>query len=336
MGTGKKSFFSFIFHNWKLKTGSILFAVLLSWYAHYSRNTSRVLHIPVQSPEIPENLSLMSSVPTFLEVRFYGPRENLDLNVTNFRIVLSHPRPEAGENTYRATLLPGLPEGIEAFYKKEVPVTLDKKIIRALAVDPVFEWNLDPGTKEGYIAANPHSVLIRGPSSLLLKMDKLKTQPIKLSGATRFATFRVPLEDLPQYISLAPEQSNEIEINLRILPAEPIPSVTMKDVPVVCMNEIKGINAVKIQKVDITFEGEKAPDLALAGVFCPVFYDASSKSLKPQSVISELPVHVLDKNGKEILSVLSVEPSKITLTFEKAVIKAPPEAQQGLKEHLIR
>ena len=105
----------FFTRNWKVKLGSVLIASMLFFYVQWTRNVTRVFHIRVERPDIPEDLILSSRIPSFMDVQFYGPAEEMEFNASAFRITVFSPaKPIPGKNQYKVILIPDPPGEIEA------------------------------------------------------------------------------------------------------------------------------------------------------------------------------------------------------------------------------
>ena len=115
-----------LLENWKAKLGSLIVAIIFFYYVQYTRNVTRVVHVKVDIPAVPEHLVLNSRIPSFVKVEFFGPQEVMDFNPANFKIILINPGPGPGENRYRLDMLPRPPEGIEARFDEGMTVTLDR------------------------------------------------------------------------------------------------------------------------------------------------------------------------------------------------------------------
>ncbi len=334
--------------NWKLKAGSLFVALLLFWYVQYSKTTTRVMNIRVERPELPANLIISSRIPSYMNVKIYGPKELMDFNVSDFRISLSNPRPEVGSNIYRAQIYPELPEGVGAAYRLEIPVSLDRVLIRDLPVEPVIDMNLSQGLRPGYMWIKPVKLRVAGPRKIVSMMHKIKTDRAIAGGTLPVYTNKVMISQLPEFVTLDKNQPFDVDLSLRLLPDEIDPETDdsmqlLTDIPIRCSNDTPGLSMSVMDgsSVDILILKDK-PELVIkreqftGEVFCPAFYDIEDQQIKPDATILNMMVVVNDRMNRDTLSILDVIPPRVSLEFEKSVSKTPYEVRQGLKEHLIR
>lgn len=336
---------AYVLKNWKAKAGSILVAFIVFIYVHYTRNIIRVVQIRVEKPEIPENLVLSSNVQSFMNVQFEGPREGMDFPVSDFRIILSNPRPESGDNKYRTRLLPELPQEIKARYESEISVRLDHVLSRELPIDPDIDFSLDSAFQGGYTWTNPRFIVVRGPTQVLSGMDRIRTQKVIVNSKESFISQRVLISDLPEFVTLAANQPIEVDVSARILPADlqmgEGGQISLFRLPVRCLNAPPGVSLKTgaSQIVDVLIGGEKSQigaDQFAAKVFCPVFFDDTSASIRPRFLIQDVPVIIEDRLGRTNVTILKVSPQRLSLQFERLQQRTPAEVQQGFEEHVIR
>ncbi len=339
----KNTLLKFLDH-WRAKAGSFLVAVLVFSYVNYTKNVTRVIQIRLEKPDLPANLVLSDNLPSFVNVQFSGPREQMDFPVSDFRILLTNPRPAIGENIYRARLLPDLPDRIKAKYNSNVTVTLDIVMTRDLAVDPDIDYALESGFQAGYVWTIPRTVSVRGPSRIVSDMDRIRTQKFTIRSRENFFSKKVLIADLPEFTQLAPNQPIEVEVSARILSADiggdTSTPLTMVKIPVRCINEIRGL-VLKIPGstfVEALVNAEKnivAPDQFTARVYCPVFFDENTKTIKPSFLVESIPIFVDDRFSRNNVQILKIEPTRVTLQFERVEVVRPNEIQEGLEEHRI-
>ena len=339
-------------HNWQLKLVSLLVSLMLFWYVQYSRTTTRVLNIRVDRPEVPANLVLSSRVPSFMQVKIYGPSEMIDFNVSDFKIVLENPRPAAGENTYRSVIQPELPEGIGAVYQREVTVNLDRLMIRKLPVVPNADINLATGYRAGYMWTNPATISISGPAAVVGEMERLYTEKIAVAGSLPFYSTKVLLSPLPDFVNLASGQPFDVEVNLNVIPEQVELSLgeesglfQVTDIPIRCSNDVRGMTmhvlgdrkaSILLTVQEETQRNRIKKDQFTATVYCPVYFDTETREILPAPTIMNVPIRVEDRLGRSDIAIIDAEPQFVSVEFEKLVIKAPSDIRRGFQEHLIR
>lgn len=315
--------------NWKAKLVSLLVSSLLFWLVHSTRNVTRTLQVRVEGPELSKNLVLNAKLPTFMNVELNGSSELMDFPISDFRIVLSNPRPEAGENIYRARLVPEPPVGVTAAYKTDIYVQLDRLLVRNLPVIPDIKFGLEPGYKPGYMRVEPPVIKIQGPYGVVSRMDRIATQQIEITGADSTFARRVLIHDLPEYVRLAPRQPLEVEFFMRLISTNPANTapvgevLELKQVRVHCANTIRGLDMKTLGSESVSIylavgnNKRVVAEQFRALVFCPVFFDGESKSIRPAFSVKDLLVRAVDVMGRENMEVLRVTPPLVSLQFER-------------------
>lgn len=329
--------------NRNVKLGSLTAAIILAWYVQYSKNITRVMNIRVEKPEIPAGLVLSSRIPSFMPVSFRGSSDIIDFNVSAFQIILTNPDPAIGENIYYARLMPELPEEIEGEFKKEIPVLLDRLLVREIPIRPKIVDPEEGNLKRGYLSINPDAVEVRGPFKNLSELQHLDTLPIKLSGPAGLFVKRTGLAELPEFISVVSGKRKEVRVGVRLIETEHIydNEILFENIPIVCMNEIRGLTMKILGTERVTIRAYSPdPNHKPAGirpeakVFCPVFYDETTKTIEPTSLINDVPVRIELSGGN--LEILEVQPPTVHLQFEKSLTVIPGAIRKGFKEHVIQ
>jgi len=334
---------SFLLNNWKIKLGSLVASFILFGYVQYSKNITRVINIRVERPEIPPSLVLNSKIPSFMNVSFTGSNDIIDFNVSAFRIVLSHPKPEIGENLYTATLLPELPENIEASFHNEIPVVLDRLLVREVRVQPTLQFKTKEKGTPGYIRIEPPVLKIEGPYTVVSEIESLTTHPVEVhNGVARFSE-RVKIAVLPDFVTVSKDQPVEFDVTVHYPDArrEGMKNLMVENVPVQCHDELRGLS-MKILgnetvNVQISVPVSDAPvtkNQLTALVACSAFYDEVSKTIKPSFLLKDVPVQI--ESHREEIEVLSVTPPALNLQFEKMTTVVPGATRKGYKEHIIK
>lgn len=334
-----------LLRNWKLKAGSIVIAVFLFIYVQYSNNVSRTVNVRVEPIPLPADLLLANRIPSFMEVTFYGSRDLIDLEPSEFRIVLKKSSPKTGENDYRAELTPELPENITATYPDRLKVYLDQADSRMMPVLPTLDLTLEGDLQLGYVATEPPAIQVRGPFQTLATMDRLGSEAVRIQSsiARQESAAKVPVAGLPDLVEVPPGQSDSVNVSVRLLTSDwknQEDVTVIEDVPVRCYNEIRGLEmkVVGDETVDVYISREPpglARDQLRAYVYCPVFYDETKAAVKPSFLIKELPVFIQDRLRRSNLDILMVSPARLDLQFEKATVRVSTEERQGFKEHVL-
>ena len=330
-----------LLENWKAKLGSLVVAIIFFYYVQYTRNITRIVHVKVDVPAIPETLVFNSRIPSFVKVEFFGPQEVMDFNPSNFRISLSNSSPGPGENRYRLDLVPKPPEGIEVRYDSGITIKLDRFSKRTLPVVGDFQLISSSDTKLGAISLQPETVQVAGPAGVLDLMDRVHLNTVRISPAAAEYSTRIAISTLPEFVKLADGQPYEIDVRAKLLGndiGEGTPNVFAKEMQVVCENTITNLRLDEPPTVKVLYRAESAvgEGRIVANVYCPVFLDPINKSIQPSLRIAGIPVHVHDLLMQKDIEILDIFPSNVNLQFSMVRIRPPTQVQKGMEEHLIR
>ncbi|MBX7057257.1 MAG: YbbR-like domain-containing protein [Leptospirales bacterium] len=321
--------------NWQLKLGSLAAAFALFGYVQYARNITRTVNVRVERPALPNGLVFSSRTPSFMSVVLRGEREMLEFDPSDFRIQLTNPLPAPGPVVYRARLSPELPEGVRAQFDQEVELIVSRLLERELPISARLISELDPGLERGYVEVRPPTVRVRGPYETVRGMTHVLTEGFTLRGRASVYTARLPMASLPEFVEVAPNQPIDVELLVNVAPATASDFGRLESVAVHCWNDIRGINIATPATVRLEFNtpGPFRPEEFSAETFCPVFLDG--QEIRPSFLVSGLPVRVVDRLRRPDLQIMRVSPPSVELQFERAPLRASPEAREGFQEHVI-
>ena len=314
-------FLSRIFQNTLIKLISLLFALILFLYVQYTSTHTRSVQIQVVQPELPSELIFSRKIPSFLDLKFYGKAEQMDFDISRFQIRLENPNPQPGSNLYIAHLQPEAPPGVEVSYKQELQLFIDRVFLRELSVIPILKINLPETHELGYISSNPRTLILKGPYETLAAMSSVETEELRVEETDDLISRRVLIKELPDFVSFAPNQPFQVELSINILPLAKDDYQVIKKVPVHCLNKIPGIQMQVTGRtyVDLYLNSDSQTpnaELSQAYVFCPVFFDTDTKSLRPSFLIQNQPIFSIGSSGLEDAQVLKINPPKVGLQFE--------------------
>lgn len=326
-----------IYRNLPAKIGSLLVALILTWYVQSNRNITRDIQVRVVPPVLPKNLVFAGKLPSYLKVQLSGPRELMDFPVSDFKILLANANPRPDKKVpFKTVLIPETPGGISAGYQEGVHIRIDRVLIREVPLDPVFVLNLDEKHRPGYFQVIPSTINISGPWEMVEKIERIKTRVIDVKGEEGIFIERVFLEDLPPFTTLAGKQSPDVEFSINILRRDAASVQEMQDVWLEnlkprCGNRISGFELeaepisahirypIKLRKPrDGEFE---------VRVFCNIVTDPEKNT---PIVIQDIPVRLNDHYRRPEVQILELSSNKIDLKFKK---KAALElVKKGAKE----
>ncbi|MBE7438100.1 MAG: hypothetical protein HS115_06550 [Spirochaetales bacterium] len=303
---------------WKSMLGSLLTAIMLASYVKYARTDTRVLQVRVEKPALGRNLVFSETLPSFLHVRLSGPVELMEFPVDDLRIQLYNPGPEPGSNVFQTRLVPPLPEGIQAEYIKDMAIALDTLTTRSLPVYPLIESRI-PGSQPGFVTVQPEQLRVQGPRGRLEQMVRLSTRTLRLEPSLHLNTHRVLLGEMPEHIVLAPNQSFEVEVQLRLLPAlwkERLAYRSFEKIAVRCSPAPAGIalDDPPLVTIYIRDEAEIAEKDLTPSIPCPVRYDEDAGRVFPSDTLPDLPVHLRLEKPEDLLA---IEPFRVMARFKR-------------------
>ncbi len=321
-----------LLRDWPVKAGALAVAGILTLYVEFAQNVTRVQHVRVSVPPIPQGLVLASKIPSFMDVSLYGPAELMDVTASDFKMQLINRRPVRGENVFRVSMTPELPAGLEASYPKEIKVMLDEILYRELPVEVVHDGSLPLGG----LKIRPRTVLITGPYAKTADLDRVRTLPVNLKGSGP-RSVRAALADLPEFISLAEGQPNDIQVDLWDRQEKDGDYSTVEGIVLRCANNVPGLRLRQPPSVRIRVPIENArPEQFRATAFCPVFLDPQTREIRPAYLVSSLSLEVEDLLRRTERPIAIDGVMIDSLQFEKVENLLPIPVQQGQQEHIFR
>jgi YbbR domain-containing protein len=208
--------------DWSLKLLSLAIAIVL-WLLVTGQNQPVTAHVNVQLNFIrPQSLEISNDPPRTVDVMLTGSRNKLD-DLTSLDLVatvdISDQR--AGERVLRLAdkaQIP-LPQGVkvDGFQPSAVPVRLEAIIERQVVIEPKVEGKPADGFELYSVRPNKGSVMVRGPESRVLALQKVTTESIWLGGRKESFTAANVAIDVPdpKVDLLEPIVSVDVELGER-------------------------------------------------------------------------------------------------------------------------
>ena len=283
---------------------ALVLAVAL-WFMAVGRERAEVgLTVPLEMKNFPPNLVVANQVPDGISVRIRGSvpltRQVADRGL-RFSIDLSDAK--AGPNHFN--LLPdalGLPRGLEVtrLTPSQVTVELEPVTLKRVNILPVIKGEPVAGYVIEDILLEPKSVAIRGPQSILEKIDIIWTEPIDVTMAAGSTTVPVKLAMPDVSVTLA----EKVQVTARLEMREKIVTRAFSAVPV------EGINTVQDYQIS-----PETVELTVSGPLSTMTELASGKALHVRLNLADLgpgryrrPVEV---SVPPDMKVISVKPDQI-------------------------
>ena len=183
-----------LFRDLGLKVFATALAVLLWLTVAGDPIAERGLHIPLEFENVPDSVEIMGGLPETVEVRLRGSSavlRRLEAGEVAAIIDLGSERP--GNRLFDLTAgRVRAPLGVEVtqVIPSTVSLTLEAAgAPRMVPVVPVVEGEPAPGFVVGRVVADPPTVAVVGPVSLLRQLTEAMTEPLDVTNAS------VPMEE---------------------------------------------------------------------------------------------------------------------------------------------
>jgi YbbR domain-containing protein len=177
------------FQNLALKVVSVVLAALLWLIVSGEQTVERVLRIPLEYTNIPEQLELVGEPPTVVDVRVRGSSGTLGrLSPGELAAVLDVRTPRPGQRLYHLTGSDvRAPFGVDVVQVTPSSIALyfEQSSAKTVPVLPVLEGQPAEGYIVDKVTANPAKVEIVGPASALKELTGAVTEAVSVEGATQ-------------------------------------------------------------------------------------------------------------------------------------------------------
>lgn len=177
------------FQNLALKVVSVVLAALLWLIVSGEQTVERVLRIPLEYTNIPEQLELVGETPTVVDVRVRGSSGTLGrLSPGELAAVLDVRTPRPGQRLYHLTGSEvRAPFGVDVVQVTPSSIALyfEQSSAKTVPVLPVLEGQPAEGYIVDKVTADPAKVEIVGPASALKELTGAVTEAVSVEGATR-------------------------------------------------------------------------------------------------------------------------------------------------------
>ncbi len=196
----KREIIEFFTKNWLPKLIALVIAILLWLYINYEQLPGKYFSVPLEVRNIPKGMAIAQSYNNTVTVKIKGPGDVIQsINAKYFKASLNLTHAVIGENRFpvevkltrnikRIRIVSSKPE--------EIKINLDKSILKELPVS-VTVIN---SPAEGFIKTRetffPKTILIKGPQTIVEKLEMIRTKPIDIGGVTGSIYKEVEL-DLP-------------------------------------------------------------------------------------------------------------------------------------------
>ncbi len=173
--------------DWSLKLLSLAIALVL-WLVVTGQNEPVTAHVNVQLNFIrPQSLEISNDPPRTVDVMLTGSRNKLDdLTALDLVATVDISDQQPGERVLRLAgkaQIP-LPQGVkvDGFQPSSIVIRIEPIIERQVVVEPKLEGKPPDGFQVYAVRPSKGTVVVRGPESRVLALQKLMTESIWLSG----------------------------------------------------------------------------------------------------------------------------------------------------------
>lgn len=285
-----------------LKFVSIALAALL-WIAVSGEQTvERSLRIPLEFTNLPSQLEMVGEPPTVVDVRVRGSSGALNRIAAGELVAVLDLRSARGGQ--RLFHLGGddvrTPFGVDVVQvnPSTVSMTFETSGSKSVPVVPTIEGEPADGFVVGTVTAEPPTVEVLGPVSVLARLTQAITEPVTVTGASAPVTETVNIGVADTAVRLRTPQTARVAVVVAPAPVE----WSVGDIPVKPSNAAGRVQVVP-SRITAWVRGPREAMTGDAGMF-----DASVdvEGLKPGDF--ELPVTVV---APARVGVIRLEPSEV-------------------------
>jgi YbbR domain-containing protein len=175
-----------VFKNLGLKITAVLLSILL-WIFASSRGLSEIsLDVPLEFKNIPPGLELMSYDVKSVSLTIKGQERLIrTIRPTDIRVWIDLSKAKKGEGIYaingKNISLP-LTVTLKNITPTSVKILLEESVSKTVMVKPIVVGIPERGYYVKSIIVIPKTVDIEGASSKIRKVDKVKTEPLDITG----------------------------------------------------------------------------------------------------------------------------------------------------------
>jgi len=287
--------------NWVLKLLSLLFALFLWYFVVGEDKVDMNVTIPVEIVNLPRELVISNQFKKQLEVTVSGQR-SLIRGITSQHISRTIDLSKASPGTVVIQNHPdsiSLPRGLNILRVQPPTITLllDRLIQKELPIKPILVGQVHPNFKLETVTADPPTLEISGPQSILGEEQNLVTSPIDINDLDHSTVKQVSLALKPEIADLIGEPVVAVRLNIVELKKE----IEFADIPI---------------EFDIT-----------AGRQTEVIYQLLPPTI---SITAEIP-QTMAQGSNNIRGLLQAKISPETLqagsTNLKVLVETPPKAK---------
>jgi len=184
--------------NLGLKITAVLLSILL-WVFATSRGLSEiVLDVPLEFKNIPPRLELMYYDVKAVSLNIKGQERLIrTIRPTDIRVWIDLTKAKKGEGIYainKNNISLPLTVTVKNITPSSVKVSLEESVSRTLKIRPIVVGIPEKGYYIKSISVVPQTVDLEGASSKIKKVDKVKTEPLDVTGRSETITKDLKLD----------------------------------------------------------------------------------------------------------------------------------------------
>ena len=295
---------------------SLLLAVALWGFISVSKSGELKFRLSIEERNLPANTAVSYKSQKSVIAVVQGRKDNLkNVNIKNLKAYVDLKNPRLGKKKEYPVKLEKkeLPEGISiSLEKSRISVLIEKIIEKKFRIIPQITGNPAGGMLAGKPGVIPETVIIRGPSSNVSKIDEVLTEPVSIDNAKNDIVSEVPIS-LEELNGVELSETN-IKVSVQIFNEDELNIVT---VPVIVRNPGKGYRfELSVREVKIYLPA--GDDIKVKDTDFEAYVDAGSKiaqrikKKKFERKKISLPVRIVVRN-RTAGNIISVKPQNIPL-----------------------
>ena len=201
-----------LFDNLGLKLAALLLALLVYLNVYLDRPAQMTISFPLLVQDLGDSLSLSGPVPGAVQAQVRGSgKQLLRIRVTEPPIKVSLDGIGVGRFE-RQVSIADLPlagyEGVEVdrvIGPRVIDIGIERKVRRRIPAAPRVEGLTASGTVwTGRVIADPESVLVSGPRSVVARLDSVVLQSVRLGARRDTVRAQVAAQSLPDWCVMEP------------------------------------------------------------------------------------------------------------------------------------
>lgn len=306
--------------NLVLKLVSLFFAVFLWYFVVGEDKVDTTIYVPIEITNLPQDLIISNQFRKQIEVTVNGPR-GLVRNISSQHITrpVDLAKAQPGSHVIKNTsesikITKGVQ--IQNIRPAVITLTLDRLLAKKLQIKPVLQGKPATGYEVTALVANPPTLDLTAPASLLGLENFLLTKPIDITGKKTTFSAQITLDVSEEITELIGEPTVSVDVLIK----EKRVAREFKDIPIEFSHEApRTIYLLENHQVNIN----TALPYNLAGKDASNFHFKAvldSEALPPGH--HELPVRIITNNQDIIVKEIIPARIKINIGLPQQIMKS--------------